>query len=310
MTQPRGPEPQAPNPDAGVAFRAEMWLTNVFLGYWQVLVGVIVAGLLGILVYGQAGSYLQGQQRRAADEISKIELQAYESVLEAVEPELRPQVQMYSGNLPGLLILYQQEPMLELSEEQILPLGQAADELMTVAEGASGTAAMEAWLNASEYYRISGNTEGRRKALELASEASEGFWQRRKGPLRYAAQGGLANLELEAGNGDSAVARLRTLSDELDGYLAEQATLDLGLVLEHLGRGAEAQTVYASFQSRWPESPRLEEVEARLDRLQSGGAVPAAPEEALPSGLPDDLPALDEPEEEPVEELIEVEDPE
>ena len=32
-----------PKPDAGMAFRMEMWATNALLGYWWVLVGIIVA---------------------------------------------------------------------------------------------------------------------------------------------------------------------------------------------------------------------------------------------------------------------------
>ena len=34
-----------PKPDAGMAFRMEMWATNALLGYWWVLVGIIVAVL-------------------------------------------------------------------------------------------------------------------------------------------------------------------------------------------------------------------------------------------------------------------------
>ncbi len=286
MTQPRGPEPQAPNPDAGVVFRAEMWLTNFFLGYWPVLVGVIVAVLLGVLVYGQASSYLHGQQRRIADEISVVEQAAYDDILAGLPEDLRMQVQQASMNYAFLrgapLALEEVVTGIELTEEQLQRVEEAGDELLAIGREASGTAAIEARLKASELYRITDATDKRREALQLAADATESLLQRDKAPLRYAAQGGLANLELEQGEGDSAVARLRTLSEELDGYLAEQATLDLGLVLEHLERDLEAQTVYAGFDVRWPDSPRIEEIQARLERLQAGGTAPAAPEGTLP----------------------------
>uniref|UniRef100_UPI0025A09F14 hypothetical protein n=1 Tax=Klebsiella pneumoniae TaxID=573 RepID=UPI0025A09F14 len=84
-------------------------------------------------------------------------------------------------------------------------------------------------LDAAEAFRLADKRDKQRAALTAAAEGSTGI-------LAYAAEGGLATLELAEGQGDAAVARLRKLSESQEGYLAEQATIDLGLALEHLGK--------------------------------------------------------------------------
>jgi len=280
---PDQPDPAATNPDAGLSFRAEMWLSNFIFGYWKHLAIVIGTGLLAVLVYGQWTSTYQGGQRRATNEIATVESELYEELVDTMEGRERQQAQRL-GELVGVLLNF------EIRDDWKPELVQTADRLGEIAAGSKGTARVEAWLKAAELYRLAGEDSKRRAALEEAT-------RRAKGPLRYAAVGGLANLELEAGEGDRAVERLRQLVDELDGYLAEQSALDLALALEHLGRHSEARDTYSLFLERWPDSPRAEEAEMRLSRVSTAATAPQAPGDALDElgGFPDELtPPADE----------------
>ena len=57
---------------------------------------------------------------------------------------------------------------------------------------------------------------------------------------------------------------------DMEGYLAEEAALQLALALEFHDRRDEAAQVYTDFLTRWPESPRVGEVTARQQRLSGG----------------------------------------
>lgn len=223
---------------AGVLFRAEMFTSNVLLGYWRVFVLVIVVVLLTILLYGQYRTWNRRSQRDTSMEVAQL-LAALSSPVEALPARIA------SGEAVDLPTLVT-----------------TADEIVAVAESARGTARTEAFLLASELYRIAGETEKQRAALDAGSASARGV-------LSFAAEEGLANIDLAGGKGEEAVARLRTMA-EGDSFLAEQATLDLGLALEHLSRGDEAAEVYAGFLTRWPESPRKERVEERQSRLGQG----------------------------------------
>jgi tetratricopeptide (TPR) repeat protein len=232
---------------AGALFRAEMFTSNVVLGYWRSALTVVVVVLLGILLYGQYKNYHRRSQRGTAAEIAQ-EI----AKLPAPLPELAQQVA--SGQT--------------VDTAQLVT---TADALMAIGSSSSGTASTEALLHAAELYRLASAPDKQRTALTAATESADGV-------LLFAAEEGLANLELAEGKGEEAVARLRTLSEGED-FLAEQAALDLGLALEHLGRPAEAAEVYASFLTKWPESTRKDEVEEHQARL-GGAPASAAPGEA------------------------------
>ncbi|MEQ1501622.1 MAG: tetratricopeptide repeat protein [Myxococcota bacterium] len=263
--------------DAGAMFRVEMFTTNVLLGYWKYFVGAVVIILISILVYGQWNDYTRRTQRAATASIAEK-----------------------LGELPAELPLLSES--LANGETLDLPKIEAVGhDLVAIANGASGPARIEALLSAAELFRVAGKPDDQRSALNTA--AAEG-----SGILGYAANGGLANLELAQNEGDAAVARLKALSQSQKGYLAEQATIDLGLALEHLGRKDEASAVYAEFMTRFPDSPRAEQVKMRQDRVAGAapipapadgapapadGTVPAAPGEAAPpaEGAPAQTPA-------------------
>ncbi len=220
--------------DAGTLFRAEMWATNAILGYWKHLLAALLVVLLGFLFWGQYQSWVQRSQRAATAEIA-----------EAVATLPAPLVELPERMASGLV------------EAEPAALEKVGDTLVEQAGATGGTARAEALLNASELYRLAENTEKQRRALADASQGAGGV-------LLYAAEAALANLELELGEGDAAVGRLRQLVDSQQGYLAEQAALDLGLALEHLDRKDDAVKVY--------------------DDFLAGGRSPRAPSRPAPAG--------------------------
>lgn len=226
--------------DAGAAFRFEMAVTNFFLGYWKHVLGVLVVVLVGFLLYGQYAAYVVRSQRAAASQIAEVE-----------------------RNLPPIALLSYQKATgnLQTPEED---LRNAAQQLEAVAGATSGTASVEARLKAAELYRILGESDARRAALEGALGKADGV-------LGYSVESALAALDLEAGNGDAAVSRFEALRKSNQGFLAQQATIELGLTLEHLDRNADAAKVYGEFLATWPDAARAGEVRDFQARVGAAG---------------------------------------
>lgn len=221
---------------AGAAFRAEMWATDFFLGNWMYLAGVLVLVLVGVFVYSQYAQQLRREQLAGSREVAEREVR-----LDAGVADLA----------------------------QLLASGQTIDEAKmaeTAAEleavDSTGAARAEAMIKAAELYRIAGKVEEQKRALEAASATGVE-------PVAALAELSLANIELEAGDADAATARLQKVSNRKD-FLGEQASIDLAMMYEHLGNTAEAKGVYDDFETRFPESPRLEMVKKRRTALENG----------------------------------------
>lgn len=240
---------------ATAMFRAEMFATNFLLGYWKHIVAVVVIALVSVLVWGQYTDFHRRAQRDASRQIAEK-----------------------LGELPNE-IPYLAESIAQGEEVDRTKLAEVADGLVAIANGTAGTARVEAELHAAELYRMANDPEKQRNALTAAS-ADGG------GALGFAAESGLANLELAQDQGDAAVTRLRALADDNEGFLREQALLDLGLALEHLGKNDEAAKVYADFITEFPDSPRKALAQTRNNRVTGAPAAPApapAPEPAPPA---------------------------
>jgi tetratricopeptide (TPR) repeat protein len=223
--------------EAGLAFKSEMWAMNMLLGYWKHILGVICVGLGSILVYGQyQNSVLRTQRAISADIAATL------------------------NELPGEL--HELPAILETGIGDVKPeaIRAVAAKLQEIAADKKGTARVEALLKAAEIYRVINDTDAQRAVLDIAAGQS-------KGALAYASHSALANLDLEQGNGDGAVARFEKLRADSQGFFAQQATMDLALALEHLGKHTEAQQLYSDFLTSWPESGFTEEVGRRLSTL-------------------------------------------
>jgi len=226
--------------EAGFAFKAEMWATNFFMGYWKHVLASLIVLLLSVLFYGQYQTYVQRVQRATAAKIANVERE-----------------------LPGPVISLsslksQGNP--DVTDEKLCKAG---DDITTIAKESSGASSVEAYLKASELFRLCGDAAKRRAVLETAAGAGRGV-------LNHAAVAALANLDLEEDRGDEAVNGFTALRDGSTGFLAEQAAIDLGLALEHLGRDNDAQAVYADFLAKWPDSPRADQVRGRQGPTTAG----------------------------------------
>lgn len=221
--------------DAGAMFRAEMWVTDTLLGYWPYLLATLGVGLGAIFFWSQYRDFQIDQQRGYAESVRRVETDLDGSVLD---------------------LGYMQASGQPLDEAGIRS---AAEQLLTLdASGAGGT---EARMKAAELFRLVGDTDQQRSALEFV--AAQGI-----APYAQLAEAALANLDLEAGDQEAAIARLEKLSTSgAEGYLREQALLDLGLVFEHLDRKDDARSTYDRFLETWPSSPRVEQVRQRRDGL-------------------------------------------
>lgn len=223
--------------DAGGAFRAEMAVQNFFLGYWRHMLAIVAVGLIGVLLYGTWQNNVERNQRFATERVAAVEKE-----LPAPIPQL-PMMKEAGG--PGL-------------DNAVLV--SSAKTLDTIGDEEGGVASVEAWLKAAELYRLAGVPADQRRVLDKAAAGS-------RGALHFAAVSALGNLDLAEGQNDIAVERFKGLATNFDGFLGQQAQLDLGSVYEYLGKKDEAQKVYEEFVVRWPDSPRKEEVESRRERL-------------------------------------------
>lgn len=223
-------EPQ----DAGLAFRAEMWATDLLFRNWKQIVGAVVVVLVGVGAYGIWNNFNQSSQRATTSAIADIEA--------ALPQDMMTLALAKAGVRPDATI-------------DEAAVREAAGKLIELSRGASGTAAVEAALKAGELYRFVDDAAGRREALEVASNGASGV-------LRYAAVAGLANLDIEEGKPDEALARFRELRTEQP-YLARQATLDLAAALESLDRHNEAVAAYDEYLATWPEASDVEDVRQR-----------------------------------------------
>ncbi len=221
--------------DAGALFRAEMATTNFLLGYWKGLLALLVAGLVGILLYGKYRDIQIDAQKGWASEVARQEVKL---------------------GVP-LIALPQ---ALEAGEIDKAKLASHARAMLEVARQGKGAARVEAGLKAAELFRLADLPEERRAALDDALPHAEGV-------LAYSAVGALANLDLEQGDGDAAAQRWQSLIASEDGLLAEQAMLELGLVYEALDRPDDARKVYADFMAKFPDSTRYEKAAQRDARL-------------------------------------------
>lgn len=294
--------------EAGWLFRVEMAITNFLLGYWKVLVGLIVAVLVGALVYGQWQNHVERVQESATAQIAEARLDLVLELSKRVDAPSRRLLERGNYSLAGAINgLANLPPEEQLQAEaamrvysRLMPLDpatqqamvrstdevgtllmfvgtpdadvtarieQTGDRMMEIAKGVGGAASAEAALEAANLYRIAGNTDKRRQAYEHARSVGDGI-------VAFAAEQALADLELEAGNTDAGIERLRALLSHPDEFLAQEAALELGTNLEAAGRPDEARKVYEEFETKWPNAAALEEVRLRKERLAATGSAP------------------------------------
>jgi hypothetical protein len=252
-------EVDIPKPDAGFAFKAEMFVMNILLGYAKVFIGIGVLILLGALVVGQYQNWYRQNQRNTSAVAAGVERDVKAALLAALPEGDRAQAQRY-----GLGVIDLMRVVPEVDDGVRAELVKGAEGWMAAARDGQGTAASEAASRAAEIYRRLGMAAEQRAALELASDTGGAA-------AKLGAELNLAALDLDEGSVESAASRLRAVMDAKAGYLSERAALDLGAAYEHADRNGDAIAVYQQFATMFPGSARAEEAQARLTKLLGSG---------------------------------------
>ncbi len=235
-TNPNNPEEAS----ADLSFRAEMWVKDKILGYWKPIVVVLAAIPFVALGWSQFQAAKVHKQESISSAVSKAEEQLSVPIdyIGAVKAGADPSQTFDEANARKV-----------------------ADELVEIAKGGEGAGSIEALLKAAELYRLTGDAALRRSALESAAAASE------ERTMLFAAESALASMDVEEGNGEAAIARLKKLS-QADDYIARRATMALGETQEVLGMHGDAAATYSTFLSRWPDAPENAEVQSMKERAE------------------------------------------
>jgi len=284
-----------PKTDAGMAFRMEMWATNAILGYWWVLVGVIVAVLMGVAIYGFWDNVVTSGQRQASAQTQAVLRKVQDKLLDSEAILAMEQAPTQDGGMvrvrqiqvtpafagrpsPGinalpLAMALERFPREGVEQGPVLTEG--GDAMMAVYNANSGVAAHQAALYAAELYDLAGDDASERKALEAAASASAA-------PIRYAAQARMAMDAVAAGDAETVESLLRPWVKEENGHFGQQAAYDLGRAYEALDRPNDAEAAYRELLNTWTVTPFRDMVDARLE-IMGVDTVPLD-EPAAPDG--------------------------
>lgn len=226
-------------------FRLQMAVSDFVLGnarYFGALLGLV---LLVALVYGGVTSFLDA---RASDEFAAIA--RIDHKMPAVEPAARM----------GLV------PMDDKSDTQRMAnVEEGARRYQALAETSHGAAAVLGYLKAADAWARVGKSTERVAALERASAVGA------KGLPGYAADAAYAAALVDAGRTDDALKLHRDMVGRQEGFLAEASLLLLVRAQISAGRDADARLTVDEFKARFPQSPRLAEMDSLAQRIGSKG---------------------------------------
>jgi hypothetical protein len=243
------------NPDAGLGFRAEMFMNNFIMGYWKGILGTLVTLLALILIFGNYQNWYTGKQYATSDEIANVLKQ-----FSAAHPEMMP---------PGALIdqytRYLTPPLALSDDPELLRHTQiAAQKLRDIGGTGSGAAAAQAYLLSSEFFRIAGDEPARSESLDLMNTATAGASE-------AATALSLAGALRASGDLDGGLAALQGVSvNHKDTLIAQWAALERARLLGDAGRHNEAATVLDELILQYPDGKLKETAEGELERLGRG----------------------------------------
>ena len=246
MATPRNELPITPaEQEADFLFKAQMAAYHWVLGYWKQGLGVIGIVLLLALVGGQTATWYRDRQRASSAALAEI-------VAEMPEP---PELAQY-----GLV------PRDDLNDpSHVQTLRDAAAAFEKLAADSSGLVCAEAWFRAGDTWDRLQDDDHAIAAFQASFEADEG------GIYTYAAGNRLAAALRRKGETAKADAAVRELATSLDGFLAENALLDLMKAQAAAGDREALERSAAEFRARFANSARME----RVDKLAPSAAAPA-----------------------------------
>jgi tetratricopeptide (TPR) repeat protein len=225
-----------------VLFRAQMTVANTLLGYWKHGVTALFVLLGASLVIGQWLTYKVDVQKDGQAALARIDLKM---------PTLDPMTRM------GLA------PMDDPNDPaRMALLATNAAEYEALAASAKGTASSMAWMRAAEAWRRAGQMD-KAKAAYLKVQGD--------GVVGFSGATGVAALAADSGDVDGAVTALQPYAAATEGFLAQQALIEIAAIYEGAGRAADARTTLQDLQKRFPTSPLLPDAAAALARLGEQG---------------------------------------
>ena len=222
--------------EVDLLFRAQIKAQDFLLGHWKHGLALLSALLILVLVFGLV--------RNARIDAQK----AGSAVVAELDRELPDPAASFAGFGEGP------------TDEELVELAKRYE---SAAADLSGPAHADAALKAADLYLQADRTDDARRAFEAVSA------EHTSGLFSYAGQAGLAALARDSGDYDGAAAIYRTIADSEDGLLAERALFDLGATYEAADRASEARAAYEEVQTRFPASPRLDQVAVALARVGS-----------------------------------------
>jgi hypothetical protein len=322
-----------PKTDAGLAFRAEMTAVDVFLRWWQLGLAAIVVALVAFLVYGKYQEWHATDQKRAALAIVDADTTLRDALVAKVDPTMAGLLKQQGYDLSRVFqAVSQMEPdqqtqfiLSSPSAMRVLPqffsadpalvrvlsesqtevqtvlmfvdidddargaIRAAAGQLIAVGDEHQGGEGARAYLEAADLYGRVGDAEQRRAALTKASATGKGL-------LHHVAETNLAEMDIDAGQVDPGLERLRGLTKTGTATLQQQAVLTLAQTLRDLDRDADAIAAYDDYIARWPAGPDAEGVQEQKAALATASPSAAPPNEPTPPTTPE-APAPETPKE-------------
>ena len=211
-----------------VFFKTQMWLVNLFLGYWRHTLAAAAVALLLVGLYGVWQDKAQGAQQDVHAKIAR---------LEAALPE--DEAQLANVDWKGM--------------------GQRME---TIASGATGVGATYAWIQAAQMYEVGDFHAEALPAWEKANAGGE------EGVLGWSAASGYATALARAERASDAEVLFRSWADQDPGAIGEQALYALGSLFRDSARTAESAQAFEEFLQRYPESPLAPVVQQAVQELR------------------------------------------
>jgi len=227
--------------EVDVLFRTQMAITNFLLGYWKHLLGLTAVLLAVVYGYSSMLESTRIEQRVQQAEMARVALEV---------PEPDPLFRMGLGPMD--------DPN---DEERIQALRTSALSYQKVAEGGSGTGQVMAWIEAAETWTRAGEPDKAAAAYDAAHALQA------PGILGWTAAAGVAVNKANAGDVEGAAAIFRQFADTSEGYVAERALFELGMLYEAHAKVSESQAAYQEFGEKYPTSelaPRVAEAARRV----------------------------------------------
>ena len=225
---PAGDAMPFPDHEEDVLFKAQMKVLNL---------------LLGVLVVGEYGAHQVDEQRGFQDQIADIDRRM---------PDQSP-AEILNPSGEGL------DPNIKANVEE------GARRYEEVAGGASGAAAVMAWLKAVSAWERAGDDA---KAM-AAYGAAHGVGV--ADVIGWSAASQFANAQAASGDPDAAIATLKSVQARVSGLSGQQIALSIATVLEDAGRKEEGLAAYNAFIAAHPNSALIEQANDGIRRLGEAG---------------------------------------